>query len=265
MAKKALCIGINDYPGTGSDLAGCINDAHDWAAELGARGYEVAKLLDKQATRAAMIESIGTLVSTATEGDSIVITYSGHGTWVPDTSGDEPDGRDEALCPWDLTTKGPLLDDDLGQLFLHRRPGVRVLLLSDSCHSGSVTRGDDSDADPKAPLARFLPPAVWMKPNQLPPAITRQPATVLSGLRRTGGDLLLAGCQDTEYSWDANFNNRPNGAFTYYALKTLKTLPANATYSQWFKALRNYLPSSRYPQAPQLFGGASARRFKIFA
>ncbi|MFM9768159.1 caspase family protein, partial [Streptomyces scabiei] len=63
MAKKALCIGINDYPGTGSDLAGCINDAHDWAAELGARGYEVAKLLDKQATRAAMIESIGTLVS----------------------------------------------------------------------------------------------------------------------------------------------------------------------------------------------------------
>ena len=30
MAKRALCIGINDYPGTGSDLAGCVNDAHDW-------------------------------------------------------------------------------------------------------------------------------------------------------------------------------------------------------------------------------------------
>ena len=31
MGKKALCIGINDYPGTGMDLRGCVNDADDWA------------------------------------------------------------------------------------------------------------------------------------------------------------------------------------------------------------------------------------------
>ncbi len=37
MAKNALCIGINDYPGTGSDLAGCVNDANDWAAALAAK------------------------------------------------------------------------------------------------------------------------------------------------------------------------------------------------------------------------------------
>ena len=37
MAKKlALCIGINDYPGTDSDLSGCVNDANDWAANLDA-------------------------------------------------------------------------------------------------------------------------------------------------------------------------------------------------------------------------------------
>ena len=30
MTKKALCIGINDYPGTDSDLQGCVNDATDW-------------------------------------------------------------------------------------------------------------------------------------------------------------------------------------------------------------------------------------------
>ena len=34
MAKYALCIGINDYPGTDSDLSGCVNDANDWAAAL---------------------------------------------------------------------------------------------------------------------------------------------------------------------------------------------------------------------------------------
>ena len=32
--RTALCIGINDYPGTGSDLAGCVNDAQDWGSSL---------------------------------------------------------------------------------------------------------------------------------------------------------------------------------------------------------------------------------------
>ena len=31
MANKALCIGINNYPGTHMDLQGCVNDAEDWA------------------------------------------------------------------------------------------------------------------------------------------------------------------------------------------------------------------------------------------
>ena len=54
MAKKALCIGINNYPGTHMDLQGCVNDANDWAGVLGARGFKVATLLDDQATKAAI-------------------------------------------------------------------------------------------------------------------------------------------------------------------------------------------------------------------
>ena len=46
MSKKALCIGINDYPGTANDLSGCVNDANDWVAELTTRGFAVQKLLD---------------------------------------------------------------------------------------------------------------------------------------------------------------------------------------------------------------------------
>jgi hypothetical protein len=46
----ALCIGINDYPGTSSDLAGCVNDAQDWAAMLTGRGFSVSTLLDGEAT-----------------------------------------------------------------------------------------------------------------------------------------------------------------------------------------------------------------------
>ncbi len=69
MTTKALCIGINDYPGTNNDLSGCVNDAKDWAEELTRRGFAVSQLLDKEATRAAMIKGIGGLIEGAIKGD----------------------------------------------------------------------------------------------------------------------------------------------------------------------------------------------------
>lgn len=264
MAKKALCIGINDYPGTDADLAGCVNDAHDWSDELGRRGFTVQMLLDGDATRVAMTEAIQALIGGAKSGDSLVITYSGHGTWVPDTSDDEPDGRDEGLCPYDIDDDGPLLDDEIRDLFAARARGVRIVLLSDSCHSGSVTRGDESDMDPGAPRARFLPPAAWMAKSKLPKRELR-PRTLFGGFANVGGDLLLAGCRDTEYSWDTSFGGRPNGAFTYYALKSLESLGSGATYGKWFAAIRDYLPSTRCPQSPQILGSARMRRLKVFS
>ena len=262
MSKKALCIGINDYPGTQNDLSGCVNDANDWAAELARRGFVVTKMLDSQATHAGMTAGINSLIHGAVKTDTLVITYSGHGTWVPDSSGDEPDGRDEALCPHDIGSVGPLLDDQIRQMFAARAAGVRILLISDSCHSGSVSKGDDSDLDAGAARARFLPLEAWMPSGELPLASAR-PLTLISGLRRSGGDLLLAGCQDTEYSWDTSFQGRPNGAFTYYALKTLRDKKPT-TYAAWLKAIRAYLPSNRLPQSPQILGTASAQRFRVF-
>ena len=90
MAKRALCVGINDYPGTGSDLRGCVNDARDWEKELADRGYEVQILLDGAATRAGMVEALTALINEAKEGDCLVFTFSGHGSWQPDDDADEP-------------------------------------------------------------------------------------------------------------------------------------------------------------------------------
>jgi hypothetical protein len=268
MAKRALCIGINDYPGTASDLAGCVNDAQDWAATLQARGFTVRDLLDHEATKANMVAAVQELIGGAAPGDSLVITYSGHGTFVPDVSGDEPDARDEGLCPYDIGQGNVLLDDDIHQLFAARAAGVKVVLISDSCHSGSVIRWAAPDRNSDAPLPRYLPPAAWMPENQLPRNARGEVVTRISvGARPiallASGDLLMAGCQDQEYSYDARFGGRPNGAFTYYALKTLKSLRPGATYADWYSAIRNYLPGASYPQTPQIFGSQRNRRFKI--
>jgi metacaspase-1 len=257
--RYGLCIGINDYPGTGSDLSGCVNDAHDWAGELTKRGFEVATMLDAEATGAAMRDAIGRRVGAAASGDLVVITYSGHGTWVPDDDGDEPDRRDEALCPYDIASAGPLLDDELYDLLSDRERGVRIVMISDSCHSGTVARYAPStraDAD----TVRFLPPGVF-----LPPETARRAARMprVAAGRPRHAALLMSGCTDLEYSYDAHFDGRPHGAFTYFALKALRELPATATYREWSAAIAQSLPSQDYPQTPGLDGSSTQRRWPV--
>src|SRR5262247_1982952 len=65
MNKYALCIGINDYPGNGNDLAGCVNDAHDWAAALKRRGFKIKMLLNRAATGRRMRDEIAALLGRA--------------------------------------------------------------------------------------------------------------------------------------------------------------------------------------------------------
>lgn len=259
--RYALCIGVNDYPGTDNDLAGCVNDAQDWADELTKRGFDTELMLDSEATGEAMRAGIRRKLAGAATGDRVVITYSGHGTWVPDDSGDEPDGRDEALCPYDIFTNGPLVDDELYDILSERHRGTRVVVISDSCHSGTVARlapplGASTDK------VRFLPPSVFLAPDEAARA-SRIPR-VAAGRPRNAA-LLMSGCRDFEYSYDADFGGRPNGAFTYVALATLRDLPAGATYRDWAAAIAKRLPSRDYPQTPGLDGSSTQRRWAALA
>ena len=138
--KRSLHIGINDYPGTNSDLSGCVNDANDWRETMEARGFKATSLFDGEATKGKMHEAISKIVGDTGRDDITVITYSGHGTWVPDEDDDEVDGRDEALCPYDITQGQVLTDDNLYEILSERKRGARIIFISDSCHSGSVAR-----------------------------------------------------------------------------------------------------------------------------
>ena len=269
--KRSLHIGINNYPGTGSDLSGCINDANDWKQALENRGFQVNALYDTDATKTNMVAAIEKIVSETGQNDIAVITYSGHGTWVPDENGDEVDGRDEALCPYDINQGKVLTDDELYDIFSGRKRGARIIVISDSCHSGTVARanammpGTEAD-DWHFPQIRFLSPSVFLGSDSA--RLTR--AYRAESLRATGkiraATVLLAGCKDQEYSYDAWFNGRPNGAFTYAALQTLKDLPANATYQDWYRKIRNVLPHVNYPQTPQLSGSWQQRnKWHVFA
>jgi len=269
--KRALCIGINNYPGTDSDLEGCLNDVADWAAALRKRGFQVTTLLDRQATGAAIRKGIRALLAACTRGDLAVVQYSGHGSFVPDRDGDEPDGTDECLCPYDVTRKGVLTDDELFTLYSARPADVRLVVISDSCHSGTVARfapirTPPTAAGPHPPCrtVRFLPPGSFLAPRAAAPLGLRRAARRASPPGRYAG-LLLAGCQDTEYSYDAVFQGRPNGAFSFVALKALAKLKPGATYQDWYAAIKKTLPSRQYPQSPNLYGSVAMKQWKVLA
>jgi len=271
MAKYALCIGINDYPGTQNDLAGCVNDADDWTEAFTRRGFAVERLIDRRATGKAIRAAIITTLARAQSGDLVVVQYSGHGSFVPDLDGDEPDGTDECLCPHDVLAKGPITDDELFELYSARPQGVKLVMISDSCNSGTVARFSALKAPPAVrggidprQLVRFLPPAVFLSRSEMAALGGRRAARRSSAPGRNAG-LLLAACQDIEYSYDAYFDGRPNGAFSFVALQALAELPAGATYRDWYNRIRKSLPSQQYPQTPNLYGPSSMKKWKVLA
>jgi hypothetical protein len=250
--RYALIVGINAYP-PGNTLSGCVNDAYDMQKVLSEKDYQVTRLIDGQATLGNIVRELKDLVSRARYGDRIVFTYSGHGTWAKDASGDEPDRRDEAICPVDCFDNGMLFDDEIGSILGERKFGVRALQFSDSCFSGSVSRFAGVGATVPGAKAKFLPAEL----------IAPRTRTVQKRLF-TRPHLLMSGCTDQEYSYDAWYGTpaRANGAFTRTAIDVLNRHNPR-TYQDWHHLIRQILPNDDYPQSPVLEGSASRARWGV--
>jgi len=267
MTKRAVCIGINDYPNTNNDLGGCVNDANDWA-DLLKDGFEFGKqiqiITDSDATKDRILQALGDLVTDSKSGDIAVFTYSGHGTWIYDQGEpDESDNRDEAICAHD----GIIIDDQIRTVIRQMKPGVRLTIISDSCYSGGVTRamltrarGTDEESAKTAPRPRYMPPADdrdALRTELIP--IRKRFLYPEYGMQ----EILISGCNSTEYSYDATIGGRSNGAMTALAIRVIKSNPS-ATYRNFHKALRGLLPSTRYPQSPQLEGSDANKDKSLF-
>jgi len=130
-------------------LRGCINDVNNIKKFIienyGFKESDMKILTDDQLdpelipTRENIIKAIKWLVHDPQMNDSYFFHYSGHGGQVKDEAGDEEDGFDETIMPVDFTTKGQIVDDELHSLMVAQLPaGVRLTVIFDCCHSGSV-------------------------------------------------------------------------------------------------------------------------------
>jgi hypothetical protein len=272
MAKRAICVGINKfahYPQF--TLNGCVNDAKDMAALcknlLGFKASEVTVLSDAQATKAAIMARLKAAVDDAKAGklSYIVFSWSSHGTQMTDSSGDEPDGMDEAFVPHDIAEKNSdwdpahiITDDEFHDLFQQLPESVLLEVYLDTCHSGTGLRG--AEFSMHAPRVKYVAPPGGQ-------GVVRQKA--VSGFALARGaeapathQILWSGCKADQTSADAYFDGRYNGAFTYYFAKAMtdtKNQQSRAVVMQQMRAAMK----GKFSQVPQLESNASNRKTAI--
>jgi len=271
----SLHLGLNavspqHYGGWTGDLAACEFDANDMAALAAARGMKPTVLLTKAATRAKVLAALRKASGTLKAGDYFLLSFSGHGGQVDDVTGEEDDKLDETWCLFD----SQLIDDELYLELSRFAAGVRVLVLSDSCHSGTVTRAAPPGVGAVGPRPRMMPPAVARRTYQAHQAFydklqkdiaqsagkvaVADPDAALASLgtasvrlteivsRFNAAVVLISGCQDNQTSMDGE----QNGAFTEQLLRVWREGRFAGNHRQFHARIRAGLPAT---QSPNLF------------
>lgn len=250
--KKGLSLhlGLNyvdpdHYDGWDGELFACEADARDMTALAKSRGFKSQTLLREKVTVKAVTAAILKAAKSLKNGDTFFLSYSGHGGQVPDSNGDEGrfgdtnDQKDETWCLFDRE----FVDDELAALYARFKSGVRILVLSDSCHSGTVVRA--ADRMPRARV-RLLPPikaeAVYQKNRKTYDAIQRRVAAAeRQEIKATV--LLISGCQDRQLSRDGDFN----GAFTGALKQVWNGGAFKGAYKNFRDRIAAKMPSSQIP------------------
>lgn len=261
----ALIVGISDYanfgPEIGGDLPGARNDAlafrDVFIAQKGFDAQNIHMLLDREATKEAIVKEFKWLASTVQPGDLVTFTFAGHGSQMWDTNGDEEDGLDETICPTDVVkgdTKNDIPDDELNSL-LKSIPTDNITVVLDNCHAGSGTRAITPFARPRA-LNRVATTDV-AKPSN---ATAGQP--VSGAADATPASVLeIAAAQSDEVAVDAEWPGENgtastfNGAFTRNFVRNLWQSPA-ASYEEVFNQTVEDMKRERFAQRPNIDSGS---------
>jgi hypothetical protein len=254
--KYGLFVGINKYSGGINPLNGCVNDATKMRdamiSKFGFQAVDTTMLLDESATREAILANLQKYQAQAGVGDLVVFHYSGHGTLFPDKYSEERDETkliymeapndagqmeviyergtyDSAIVPVDARSRTSgkpwrnlILDDELYAIFgAITRKGAQVVLISDSCHSGSIDKNRLKDGvdgkvaytDPQRRmqgLAKVFGVRSFADLNIEAPVATR--AATLPPAK--GLYIALTGSKDDEFSLDVRIGGVPSGLFT---------------------------------------------------
>lgn len=268
----SLHLGLNlvdpaHYDGWDGALNACEADAHAMEALAARQGFDTKTLLTRQATRAAVVAEIEAIADKCEPGDMFLFTVSAHGGRIPDFNQDEDhDGdekMDETICLYDFQ----LADDELYMLWTRFEAGVRILVVPDTCHSGSMVRA--GPAMPPSLFGHAIPQPNRQHVRAMPNAVAdrvwranedayRKASDSYSALKESvlmhplsspvrASVLNLGACKDEQYAQDG----QNHGAFTGALLEVWQGGAFNGDYRSFRDAIDAVINSPN--QTPQLF------------
>lgn len=264
--RYALVVGIDDYPGAEDDLGTCVNDTRLFADLLATRfGFDrkdIVTIHDREATREHLIAAIRGHLGQAGPNGVAVFYFSGHGMQLDENvmlQGDEDpeeDDRDESIVVWsDLGGGAMLIDDEIGQLLGELWAGSLLVVL-DTCHSGTGSRGGGTGI-----------PEKWIANNDRTRALYPTPAAFVdtTGSRRgtvkgddPGNHILLAATAPDQTALAPDVPWASTGClaslFTHYLVERMRAADSATTWSQIIEQVKQ--DTAAYEAGP----GSAARK-----
>lgn len=262
--KLALVIGIGDYP---EESGWCKihgdNDISIVTEMLEENGFEQVQILgNKAATKKGIIDALDNLAKKATLGDVIYIHFSGHGQQITDLDGDEPDDYDEAWIPYDACKdysakyKGQnhIVDDELYDFLNQLRAKVgdkgKITVVSDACHSGSGSRGDEDEDVVRGVQEKFEMPAERNADNVK---------------RESTAWLFVSACKAYQNNFEYRDSQGNYHGMLSYLLWENRASMSNATWQEVMATIDNrMLYVAKYPQQSQREGAPNSIDEKLF-
>ncbi|HXB34667.1 MAG TPA: caspase family protein [Puia sp.] len=271
-----LLVGVARYHPDSSvtSLTGCANDSrrmseYIFKAFSPLPQENIRVIVNEQATRVAVIENfIEHLCDNPriSPGDTVLFFFSGHGSYATTSAEfkalrEDTMGRDETLVLYDSRLPGnfDLADKELALLMSHVKPGTNIVVIADSCHSGSITRGID---DIKLGLPKFS--VGDKRERQLNEYLTvhGKGYADLSPLAiPKPPHLVLSACDRGEVAYESD---EASGLFTEMLLKLVTKSPAPVSYAGLYEHLYTELKWLTRQQTPQLFVQGSFNPARIF-
>lgn len=282
--RYALLVGVTDYPNLNPDLQlkGPANDVALMADVLERSPFSISSSNvtrlsggpadpARRPTRSNIEQAFKRLEQTVTRNDRVVVFLAGHGSQQPaddNPSDQEPDGMDEIFLPADVgkwdgkvgVVQNAIVDDDLGRwLDALRNRGAFVWLIVDSCQSGTMARGTNTERDRRVPPDQLGVPATAFRSRG-----RQEPAeTSLVDQTKSGDLAAMYAAQTRETTPERPMpgpGGRWHGLFTYTLARVLEESRVPLTYRELSeRIIARYRAESRYVPNPGFEGGGVDR------
>ena len=257
--RRALVVGISNYEKSSENAWGAIhgaNDAELILPTLKKQGFRATKICNKAATANRIRKEIKTLVSSCRKGDVVYLHFSTHGQPVEDLNGDEEDGWDESIIPYDammVYSKGKyeganhITDDELYTYFQQLRKAVGtngfVCVVIDACHAGGASRGGGSEIseDEEDLFVRGTKKGFSPRGRDFRPRINTNGIFKISQESGMANIVILEACRSYQSNYEIKQSGIYYGPLSYYVCQVLarKNLSADMDWILEVKKLMN--------------------------